>query len=381
MIQKRRSCARDQAESYALVEITLSITQAFYFQSGSREPRQNRAFQIAHIFQFQYIYFQTSIVSLNLLVLSLISLVLLRNHANTVTMAFLQEFLRLRVQRICREQRARLNLGEKVYWVTDGEGVQQQMVLLKSNGTLFKLNITLGNWFTLDKTTLTEIQTSPMWPYTAGSRPLTDEQVALPWFVRDMPGDYMHPRYGFTNQWLKFVLDRPVQLKPLQVQAAKARTLEDQTWRCLRPQSYLKVVPTAGSTWTPAPRAVTNAPVPAVENLTAAPIQPVAAQTLGPVQSSLITIPVSGQQQSQSLLIQPVTTLSESHSAVPSTVGSASFIAISTFSVTLKLNLNLNNLRFNSVQTNLCVDRTIQFGNKLNFSNVSINWIGSLVTM
>ena len=33
--------------------------------------------------------------------------------------------LRLREQRIRREQRARLvNLGEKVYWVTDEEGVQ-----------------------------------------------------------------------------------------------------------------------------------------------------------------------------------------------------------------------------------------------------------------
>ena len=82
------------------------------------------------------------------------------------------------------------------------------MVLLKSNKTLFQLDITLGDWLTLDKTTLTEIETSPTWPYLAGSCPLTDEQVALPSFVRDMPGDYMHPRYGFTNEWLKFVQDR-----------------------------------------------------------------------------------------------------------------------------------------------------------------------------
>ena len=82
------------------------------------------------------------------------------------------------------------------------------MVLLKSNGTLFQLDITLGDWLTLDGTTLTKIQTSPMWPYTAGSNLLTDAQVALPSFGRDMPGEYLHPRYGFTNHWLKYVQNR-----------------------------------------------------------------------------------------------------------------------------------------------------------------------------
>ena len=111
-------------------------------------------------------------------------------------MQLVQESLRFREQQILREQRARLvNLGEKVYWVTDEEGVQQQMVLLKSNGTLFQLDITLGDCLTLDGTTLTEIQTSTAWPYTAGNNLITDEQVALLSFVRDMPGDYMHPRY------------------------------------------------------------------------------------------------------------------------------------------------------------------------------------------
>ena len=70
----------------------------------------------------------------------------LHGHANTGTMPLVQEPLRLREQRIRREQRARLvNLGQKVYWVTDEEGVQQQMVLLKSNGTLFQLDISLGD--------------------------------------------------------------------------------------------------------------------------------------------------------------------------------------------------------------------------------------------
>ena len=48
----------------------------------------------------------------------------LRGHANTGTMPLVHESLRLREQRIRREQPARLvNLGEKVYWVTDEEGV------------------------------------------------------------------------------------------------------------------------------------------------------------------------------------------------------------------------------------------------------------------
>ena len=45
----------------------------------------------------------------------------------------------------------------------------------------------------------------------------------------------------------------------------------------------------------------------------------------------------------------------------------------------LKLNLNLRNPRLNSVQTNFCFYRTIQHGNKLNLSYVSINGIGSFV--
>ncbi len=85
----------------------------------------------------------------------------------------------------------------------------------------------------------------------------------------------------------------------------------------------LKVVTTAGGTWTPAPRAVTIAPVPSVENPLVAPIQQVAAQTSGPVQSAFVTVSASGKQQPLSILIQPVTTHSESHPVVPPTVGSS----------------------------------------------------------
>ncbi len=232
-------------------------------------------------------------------------------------MPLVQKSLRLREQRIRREQRARLvNLGKKVYWVTDEEGVQQQMVLLKSNKTLFQLEITLGDWLTLDGTTLTEIQTSPTWPYTAGSSPLTDEQVALPSFVRDMPGDYMHPRYGFTNQWLKFVQERRASASQAHSgSSGPGSNLGGPDVAMSSPTVSLKVVITAGGIWTPAIRAVTTAPISSVDNPLVASIQQVAAQTSGPVQSSSVS--TSGQQQPQPLLVQPVTTQSEPHSVVP----------------------------------------------------------------
>ena len=109
-----------------------------------------------------------------------------------------------RGQLIRQEQRARLeNLGEKVHWVTDEEGVQQLMVMIKSNGTLFQLDTALGDWVTLaDGRALTNIQRTPTWPFTSGNRNLTDEQVALPSFVGDMPGDYALPRYEYSEQWL-----------------------------------------------------------------------------------------------------------------------------------------------------------------------------------
>ncbi len=62
----------------------------------------------------------------------------LRAHANLGSMPLVQESMMRRGQGIRREQRSRLeNLGEKVYLVTDEEGVQQLMVIIKNNGTLF----------------------------------------------------------------------------------------------------------------------------------------------------------------------------------------------------------------------------------------------------
>ena len=148
------------------------------------------------------------------------------------------------------------------------------MVLLKSNKTLFQLDITLGDCLTLNETTFTKIQTSPTWPYTAGSCPLTDKQVALPSFVCDMPGDYMHPRYGFTNQWLKYVQER--RASAAQAPSGSSGPGPNRGGSNVAMPSHtvsLKVVTTAGSTWTPAPRAVTTAPVSSVDSPLVAPIQ------------------------------------------------------------------------------------------------------------
>ena len=106
-------------------------------------------------------------------------------------MPLVQKSMMRRGPRIRREKRARLeNLGNKVYWVTDEEGVQQLMVMIKNNGTLFKLDTVLGDWVTLaDRRALTDIQKTPTWPFTSCNQNLTDVQVALPSFDGDMPGD------------------------------------------------------------------------------------------------------------------------------------------------------------------------------------------------
>ena len=104
----------------------------------------------------------------------------LRARANTGPMPLVQESMMRRGQRIRREQRARLkSLGEKVYMVTDEKGVQQLMVIIKNNNTLFKFIMAHGDWVTLaDGRALTDIQTTPTWPFTSGNRNLTDDQVS-----------------------------------------------------------------------------------------------------------------------------------------------------------------------------------------------------------
>ena len=65
-----------------------------------------------------------------------------------------------RGQRIRLEQRARLeNFGENVYWVTNEKDVQQLIMIINRNGTLFQLDLTLSDLFTLaDKRALTNIR-------------------------------------------------------------------------------------------------------------------------------------------------------------------------------------------------------------------------------
>ena len=91
----------------------------------------------------------------------------LRGHANPGTMPLMQDSMMRCGQRIHRELCLRLaNLGEKVCWVTDDEGVQQQMAMLKGNGTLFKLDVMIGDWLKLgDGSSFTEIEESPTWPF------------------------------------------------------------------------------------------------------------------------------------------------------------------------------------------------------------------------
>ena len=77
----------------------------------------------------------------------------------------------------------------------------------------------------------------------------------------------MHPRYGFKNQWLKFVQER-------RASAAQAPSGSSGPGPNLGGPDVamssvtvsLKVFTTAGGTWTPAPRAVTIEPVSSVDN-------------------------------------------------------------------------------------------------------------------
>ena len=105
------------------------------------------------------------------------------------------------------------------------------MVLLKSNKTLFQLDTTLGDWLTLDGITLTEIQTSPMRPYTVGSCLLTDAKVALPSLVT-YPVITSILVTDLRTSGLNTCRIVPAQLNPIQVMVVQVRT-SDQMWRYL----------------------------------------------------------------------------------------------------------------------------------------------------
>ena len=144
--------------------------------------------------------------------------------------------------------------------MTDEEAVQQLMVMIRNIGTLFLLDSALGDWVTLaDGRTLTDIKRTPTWPFTSGNRNLTDEQVALPSFVGDMQGDYTLPRFGYSAQWLKFVLDRAGAGQNPPGSSGPAPNL-GQDVSMSSPSTNVKT--TSGNTWTAAPCAVTIAPAP-----------------------------------------------------------------------------------------------------------------------
>ena len=91
------------------------------------------------------------------------------------------------------------------------------MVMIKNNGTLFQLNMVLGDCITLEVgKALTDIQKTFTWLFTSCNLNLTDVQVMLTSFVGEMPRDNTLPRYHFSTQWFKFILDRlsTVQVPP-----------------------------------------------------------------------------------------------------------------------------------------------------------------------
>ena len=141
----------------------------------------------------------------------------------------------------------------------------------------------------------------------------------------------------------------------------------------------LKVVTTAGGTWTSLLRVATTAPAPAVKHPTVAPIQQVATQTSGTVQSAFVYDPDGGQQQSQPLLIQPVTTQSESHSVVPPTLGSALFIPVFTLSVTFSSSTSTSGIPNSTFYRSISASTGRFSKGTSSIFPVSINGIGSFV--
>ena len=171
----------------------------------------------------------------------------------------------------------------------------------------------------------------------------------------------------------------PVQLKPLQVQAAQALTSEDQTWRCL----YLSLIEGGYHSWWHMDPCTTRS-----DDCTSSfGGQPVGSPDTTGGSSNLGT---SAECIRNCFCQWSTATSANLNSTYDHAIG-VSFccaphcrifiIYISTYFEchNLKLNLNLRNSRFNSVQTNFCFYRTIEYGNKLNLSYVSINGIGSFI--
>ena len=97
-----------------------------------------------------------------------------------------------------------------------------------------------------------------------------------------MPGDYALPRYGYSAQWLKFVLDRAGAGQNLPCSSGSGPNL-GQDVSISSPSTNVKTI--SGTTWTAAPRAVTTAPAPSGETVLTGVTQAVTVPTSAPAQS------------------------------------------------------------------------------------------------
>ena len=112
------------------------------------------------------------------------------------------------------EQRIRLeSLGECPQWISDADGNDYQVVMLKSSGTVFFLDLDKRDWvFRRDGTTLTQFLSRGKWSTTA---PLTDDEVRLPDTIEELPTGYDAPRFGFKPQWRNYLKERAAESAPI----------------------------------------------------------------------------------------------------------------------------------------------------------------------
>ncbi len=113
-----------------------------------------------------------------------------------------------------------------------------------------------------------------------------------------MPGDYTLPRYGFSTQWSKFVIDRASAGQTPPGSSGPGPNL-GQDVSMSSPVTNVKT--TSGTTWTAAPRAVMTAPASSVETILTGVTQPVTIPTSAPIQveSPALLKPVSLSTQAQ----------------------------------------------------------------------------------
>ena len=106
------------------------------------------------------------------------------------------------------------DLGEKVCWMKDADGVQKQMVLLRSNGAVLYLDVQRDEWIGPidDCTTLANILGGNLWERPQGARMLEPLEVVLPQRIQKFLGysdGLTYPQnYGYSDEWLRFCIMR-----------------------------------------------------------------------------------------------------------------------------------------------------------------------------